>query len=406
MSARILLIPALCLAGLLALARPVAADPVTDLYAANVAVTDQSAETRRSALQDALAQVLVKVTGSQAVLGTSEAATLLENPSRYLQRYRYETIRPVPVDPTAPRLALHAEFDGATLERRLRAAGLPLWGRERPMTLAWVAFNDTDRQLLAAGAQHAVVDALRRAAMRRGLPLTLPAMDEQDATRLTFMDVWGVFEDPLLAASERYRADAVVAGSVFRAGDDLWAGRWTLLRDGERHRFEVSGPSPEAVATQAIDAIAEHYASEFAVYAPLGGEGRVVMEIEQVDGLAAYAHVQSYLQGLSLVNAVRLLSVDGEQVRFELDVNGTTRNLEQAIALGRTLAPVPVETRIPLLTNSTANDNATPDTEPVTEPVTEGTANRPEQAEPVQATVPPAEEPQRVLRYRYVAGSR
>lgn len=389
-SARILLIPALWLAGLLGLALPVAADPVADLYAADVAVTDQSAGTRASALKDALAQVLVKVTGSQAVLETAEAAALLENPSRYLQQFRYEAVSPVPLDPAAPRLMLRTEFDGAALERRLRAAGLPLWGRERPLTLAWVAFsNDAQRQLLGANSNAPVIDALRRSAARRGIPFRLPAMDTEDATRVSFMDVWGVFEDPLLAASERYGVDAVLAGSIFKAGDELWAGRWTLLSDGERHRFELSGPSPEIVAVQAIDALAEHYASRFAVYAPIGGEGRAVMEVHGVNGLVPYANVQSYLEGLSMVNDLRLLAVNGDMLRVELDITGGVRTLEQAIALGRTLAPLPQETMVPLGALTTTDN-----------PSTDNPSAGP--GEPVNAPPP---SPERILRYRYRTAS-
>ncbi|HEX6929512.1 MAG TPA: DUF2066 domain-containing protein, partial [Gammaproteobacteria bacterium] len=185
---------------------PVAgADPVTDLFAANVPVSDQSAETRSTALRDAMAQVLVKITGSRSVLETVEGRDLIESASRFLQQYRYESIRPVPVDPVAPRLALYAEFDGSALERRLRAAGIALWGRERPMTLVWLALSDsTERRLVGSGAQAPVANAVRTAAARRGLPVKLPLLDTEDTTRVSFMDVWGVFEEPLLAAAARY----------------------------------------------------------------------------------------------------------------------------------------------------------------------------------------------------------
>lgn len=377
---RQLLIGALLLFGL---AGPAGADPVADLYAAQVAVHDQSTETRAAALVDALAQVLVKVTGSRAVLDTAEAQALLENPSRYLQQFRYESVRPVPTDPAAPRLALHAEFDGAALERRLRAAGLPLWGRERPLTLGWVAFSDTaDRQLLGADSGEPVVDALRRAAVRRGLPFTLPLLDAEDATRVSFMDVWGAFEEPLLAAAKRYAPDAVFAGSIFRAGDELWAGRWTLLRDGERQRWEASGATPEAVAVAAIDALAEHYASEFAVVAPIGAEGRTLVEIVDVDELRDYARVESYLRELSVVDDVRLLSVDDARLRFELKLNASVRALEQAIALGRVLEAVPMETVVRLGAETARQDGAI--------------ANVPLTAEGVELA-----REERVLQYRY-----
>ncbi|HEX6929732.1 MAG TPA: DUF2066 domain-containing protein [Gammaproteobacteria bacterium] len=347
MSARPFLVPAfLAIAFTGAFASPVKADPVVNLYAAEVRVHDQSAAARASALKDALAQVLVKVTGSRAVMETAEANALLEDPARFLQQYRYEAIEPPPEDPEAARLELRAEFDGNAIERRLRAAGLPLWGRERPLTLAWVAFSkDGERRLIGRDPADPVVDALMRAARRRGLPLVLPVMDAEDATRVSFMDVWGIYEEPLLAASARYTPDAMLAGSIFQAGNDLWAGRWTLLRDGQRQRrWELSGASAEEVAVAAIDALAEQYGEEFAVLGGMTSSSQVTVEITGVDRLQEYAKVQSYLAGLSVVKKVGLKQVDGRRVRYALELNANVRALEQSIALGRVLEPVPAET--------------------------------------------------------------
>ncbi len=386
MSARLSFILAFSVAVLVVSMPPAAADPVGNLHSADVLVHDQGSETRNSALQDALAQVIVKVTGSQAALETAEANALLENPARFLQQYRYEAVRPAPVDPAAPALTLHTEFDGNALEQRLRAAGVPLWGRERPLSLAWIAFSDgADRRLIGNDSAAPVPAAMQRAAQRRGLPLALPAMDAEDATRVSFMDVWGVYEEPLIAAASRYAPDAVLAGSIFNAGNGLWAGRWTLLRGNERQRFELSGASAEAVATAAIDALAEHFAREFAVDASLVDSGAVTVEVIDVDQLASYAKVLAYLSGLSTVKDARLVRVDGSTLRFELELNGAARALEQSIALGRVLEPLPVETVVHL-GPSIADDAAGLDAQPVVDPALQPDARIPE--------------PQ-VLRYRF-----
>lgn len=342
MSARFLFILAFSTGFPAAWIAPASADPVSGLHAADVPVHDQGAETRAAALKDALAQVLVKMTGSQSVLKADETAALLQNPARFLQQYRYEAVRPAPADPAVPRLALHAEFDGAALEQRLRASGFPLWGRERPLTLAWVAFSDgAARNIVGSDVTQPISAALQRAATRRSLPLALPAMDPEDATRVSFTDVWGVYEEPLLAAASRYSPDAVLVGSIFNAGDGLWASRWALLRDGQRQRWELSGASPEAVATAVIDALTEHYAEEFAVQGTVTGESAVLVEVTGVPRLRDYAAVQSYLSGLSAVKDAHLLLMDGDTLRFELELNGGVRALEQTIALGRVLEALP-----------------------------------------------------------------
>jgi len=370
------------------------ADPVRDLYAADVPVKDQSTQVRAAALKDALGQVLVKVTGTQGVLETTAARELLENPSRYLQQYRYESIRPVPADPEMPRLALHAEFDGAALEKRLHGAGLSLWGRERPMTLVWLALSDSNqRQILGATSPVPLVDALRRAATRRGLPLELPVLDSEDLTRVSFMDVWGIYEEPLLAGAERYSPDAVITGSVFSAGDDLWAGRWTLLRNGQRQRWEFTGATPDAVVVAAMDMLAEHYAEEFSVYAGTG-QGKVILEVSEIAALKSYATVQSYLSALSAVKDVRLLAVDEQLLRFELDLNGSVHTLEQAIAVGRVLAPMPKSETVVRLGQPAVNEPSVD--EPVLPP-TESSAD----ADAVETDLQVMAVERQVLRYRF-----
>lgn len=381
---------------LLLLLQPlVHADTVADLYAANVPVSDQSADVRAAALREALGQVLVKITGTRGVMETSAANELLQNPSRFLQQYRYQNIRPVPVDPDMPRLALRAEFDGSAVERRLRSAGLPLWGRERPMTLVWLALSDgSQRELIGANSSNAAVDALQRAAARRGLPVELPVLDTEDVTRVSFMDVWGVYEEPLLAAAERYAPDAIMSGSIFSAGNDLWAGRWTLLRNGERQRWELSGPTPEAVATAAMDNLAEHYAEAFSVFAGVA-QDKVLLEVNAVSALQGYARVQAYLSRLSAVKDVRLLAVNDDLLRFELDLNGSVHTLEQSIAVGRILEPMPKDEVVIPLGEPVTNEASLPPEQDTGEAAPPPLSFRDAMTEIIPETPIP------VLRYRY-----
>ena len=52
------------------------------------------------------------------------------------------------------------------------------------------------------------------AADERGLPIAWPLLDLQDLNAVTCTDVWGGFEDEIVAASARYRSDAVLIGKV------------------------------------------------------------------------------------------------------------------------------------------------------------------------------------------------
>ncbi len=88
-------------------------------YEARVAVPDQSAPARDRALQEALAQVVDRVSGD----GAARAAnTLIARAPHLVQRYAYE------VDPATRQLQLVASFDARSIESQLRGSGLAVWG--------------------------------------------------------------------------------------------------------------------------------------------------------------------------------------------------------------------------------------------------------------------------------------
>lgn len=93
---------------------PAAANP----YEASVGVSDQSTASRDRGLREALAQVVVRVSGPSA---PSTAAGLIARAPQYVSRYGFQR------DP-AGALQLVAAFDRSALDTQLRALGLPVWG--------------------------------------------------------------------------------------------------------------------------------------------------------------------------------------------------------------------------------------------------------------------------------------
>ncbi|QHS09165.1 DUF2066 domain-containing protein [Sinimarinibacterium sp. NLF-5-8] len=90
----------------------------TEAYRAQVSVADQSPEQRSAALQQALAQVIERISGADAV---AEAEGVIAQAPRLVQQVGY-------INDPERGLMLAAGFDGAALERSLRAAHLPVWG--------------------------------------------------------------------------------------------------------------------------------------------------------------------------------------------------------------------------------------------------------------------------------------
>ncbi len=207
------------LAGLL-VGGVVAAVPVAGLYRAVVPVAGQGPEERRDGIRAALEEVLVRVTGQAEAPRDPRAAPLLEAAARFVEGYRF-----LPGGEGLPlgMQRLEVRFQREPLEQALYRAGLPVWGRDRPAVLLWLAVRAPQgRELVGGELQPAVQRALLEAARRRGLPLMLPLLDLEDRARLSEAEVWAGFAEPALAAAKRYAPEAVALGRLEPAGPG-WA---------------------------------------------------------------------------------------------------------------------------------------------------------------------------------------
>ena len=323
------------LIGLLALLPALAARAAgEDLARIEVPVADRSPVSRDAALAEALEGVLVRLTGVAAPRALPGADALLDRPARFLRTFQYRQ------GPEGG-LLLEVTFEPAALEQAVRAAGLPLWGRDRPDVLLWLAVErDGQRRLLASDdEQSAEGQALKAAARRRGLPLVLPLMDLEDRRAIGVADVWGGFVERAVAAARRYGAPAVVIGRVERLSGG-WRGRWTLVMGDEMLSWTSEGTHAEAAIAGGIDGLADRLAARLAVRSGGLDTGHLLLEVEGVTGLADYARVLRHVETLDAVRSVRLQRLQAGSMRLELAVDGGPAALARSLALGHVLEPV------------------------------------------------------------------
>jgi hypothetical protein len=305
------------------------------LYEAEVPAAGRDTAARDAALGVALQEVLERLTGSRAALQSAAGARLLESPGRFVEQYRFNEVS-ASEDPSR-RLMLWAQFDGVSLSRELRRAGLPYWGAERPDVLVWLAVDDRgQRYLLSETGGQGAADLLRQSAQRRGLPVTLPLFDLEDQRALQFTDVWGGFIGPIQAASQRYQPQVILVGKLERtAAQGGWLAEWQLADQGNRQSWRSRGDSQGLVIDAGVTDAAEWLAQRYAVVATQAGMRALV--VDAVHSLDDYARVSQYLASLSAVDRVDVVSVREDEVEFNLKLSADERNLLQLIALGRML---------------------------------------------------------------------
>lgn len=307
------------------------------LYEAQIPVLDQAAKTRKKGLRDALAEVLVRVSGDRAVLEQPAITSLLAQPGRYVQQFGY---RPSPEDGAQVPWLLWVRFDAAGLERTLRERGLPFWGQERPETLVWIAVEQRGRrEVIAEPEKSAVKNWLHTAAVRRGLPLIFPLMDLEDSREVKFTDVWGGFMGTLHAASRRYRPQAILVGRVHQGASGGWSATWSLHIQGSEKRWSASDNRLSAVTAEGIDWAADQLAAVFAVSYYGVPDQAVSVAVEGVLSLTDYARSHAYLSRLSTVETVQLVQLTGGRAEYRVELQGDIGSFERALAFGGVLVP-------------------------------------------------------------------
>ena len=311
---------------------------VPGLYEAEVPVADQQEENRRQALKTALQIVLVKLTGDRFAPGRTAVAPLLQAPESYLQQYRYnETASGDSQD--VPRLFLWTRFDEAILNKKLRALGLPVWGRERPSTLIWLAVEDENgRRLTSLENDPDIVTVVDKRARLRGVTLLFPLVDLEDSARLRASDLWGGFRQPVLEASDRYRADAILTGTVYSPVPGIWEGRWVAYMDNKETSWTTEGDLRDVVLDEGIDGMADFLAGEFIRIDT--GQGSVRIVVADIFNTDQYAKTLKYLGSLNAITNVDVSEVQQGRVTFIVTAHGGQPAVTQAIALGRVLEPI------------------------------------------------------------------
>jgi hypothetical protein len=298
---------------------------VATLYTAQVALDEEQDNPRQEAYKAALAGVLLRVSGAQLSSDPEMIELLFPSPAAYVVQFR-----PGEDD------TLWVSFDGEAIEQVLRQSGQTVWGRERPVTLVWLAvdWGQGDREIIAAGDPDQSRDSGRSIdrnrllrqrvldmAERRGLPVLFPLLDTEDQQNVSFSDIWGGFDEQLLVASERYEADSVLVGRI--RPDSNQRNRWNYyFAEDER----IWNGEPELV----LGLVADQLADEFAISgdAPLE---YVDLNVSGIDSVEAYGELQNLLAATNVIESFTISEVVADRIHFRVEAVGGLDRLRRAL---------------------------------------------------------------------------
>jgi hypothetical protein len=305
-------------------ALPSLATPLGDLYRVREPVTSQQPAERTEALQGAFDTLLLRLTGDPEAGRQPALGALRGDPQQLVGRYVYED------------QAIVVDFDPATTERSLRAAGVSLWGADRPSVLGWWLNQSEDgAQLLGDDQQGAA--ALRAAAQHRGLPLRLPIADLEEQLSITADALKAERAPAAQAAAERYDADSLLT-VVAQPTDAGWQADWQFWLGDAATRGQAKGDSQAAVADAVMLAVSRFLAPRYLV---VGAVESITLEILGAD-VQRFAEVERLLEPLG----GRLLRMGSDRLVYRLNVS--PQQLKAQLALAR-LHEVPVEPEAPAI---------------------------------------------------------
>ncbi|MBT8100391.1 MAG: DUF2066 domain-containing protein [Gammaproteobacteria bacterium] len=304
---------------------PALAVEVPTLYTAQVPLDDRRSDPRAHAYDTALAQVLLRVSGSELVNDVTLFDTLFPEPAAYVVQFR-----------AGPNDTLFVSFDGKAIEDTLRRAGQRVWGGDRPLTMVWLAvdWGGGRREIVAAeesaddSDRARSIDRNRRirervldVAANLGLPVAFPLLDGEDLAAVSFSDISGGFDDRVLSASRRYDANSVLIGRLRVSGGSQYQWRYHFGTDQRTFSGE-----PEVVLSQVYDLLAREFA--------IGGDDPVRAVRLNVSGIASvddFGRVERLLADMNHVENYALTEVAGDRASYRVLAHGGATRLARAL---------------------------------------------------------------------------
>lgn len=310
---------------LLALLMALPAQALDNFYAARIPVTDRTETALGSAASQALAEVLVRVSGSSTVLDLETVATAVSDARNRMSLYTYED--------TDAGTVLFAQFDESLVKRVLRDAGATFWTESRPPVLLWLVVDEPFSRRFATVSEDG--DLLRELARQfelRGVTLRLPLLDLEDAAALSPEMLWQKVMPRIAAASERYGTEHILVGRYVQLTSGAQIADWVYLdSEGSRGR-QLQDRSAQPIVSAAVDLVVGEMAARYAVtLQPESVFEYIDVAVSGVESYGDYRAVLDIFSTMSVLNGVRVAEVDGDRLKLRVSGVGTAEALARLL---------------------------------------------------------------------------
>jgi hypothetical protein len=309
------------------------AEPVSGLYNGRVLVADQTAQSRSKGVDQALEQVLIKLTGNSKIMQLPGIQKAVSNTNNFIASVGYTKLPArSPADFSAgsadelsdqPGFSLQVSFSAQAIDQLIRWAQLPILPAGRPKLVFWIVRDDaeTGRQFVTEQASPDFTQSFQQIMQDRAMPFHLPALDLEDQLSLSVNEAWSMREETIEVASQRYGADGWVLLRFFTTTSGQVRGSWTYKLGDQRGFDDVRGENAEVFVGLAVNELVDSISSQL-TYVPQADTSKLVVQINQVDSFADYQAVLAQLKSLKLVRSSHVSAVEGDRLFVTVDIDG------------------------------------------------------------------------------------
>lgn len=295
------------------------AGQVSNLYQADVAAEGDWQ-------QEALKQVLVRVSGKADTATAAELATELKQASAYIKQF--EAVRHA--DGNRMRVLL----DAAKVNQLLQQNNIAVWGALRPDILVWLVQQDDGNRTFVRRSEQPLNASLQQSFSRAGLPLLLPLYDMDDLLTLSETDVWAGFWQQINQSSVRYRPDVIVVAAVDRieqADGPALRLNWQRQDNGRTFRDEITAEDEASLMQRFAASLSAQLAQQYASMMSAQADADYVLEVQRLDDLTALVQAQKLLQQVVGVSEVTIVRYDSDRAYYKLSSSISADGLMNAL---------------------------------------------------------------------------
>ncbi|AQS35819.1 hypothetical protein Sps_00625 [Shewanella psychrophila] len=320
-----------CVGYLLLQANVVSAAEVNQLDETLVSVESRSVALRQKAISIGLREVVLKNSGTKASISHPSVQAKVKNPSSLLSQFGYKEVD--------GELYLQVSFDHQRIIKLLRDAQLPVWGKQRPLTLIWLVEDDAEARQIVN--DESVLDSrelFQSASESNGVPLLFPVMDLDDNMNVTLNDIRGKFVDQVARASQRYQADYFVMASIDTRGESTKYNFALYPKSSDETSLSPLTSKSNTVndidtaVKEIIAGVSEYYVGRYAI-ADSGSALDSYVTFVDITELKQLVEIEKYFKQLSAVKSVQLTQLQGTSAKFKLDLFGTEEDLRRLMKL-------------------------------------------------------------------------